>query len=481
MNPRFRVLRYPGRERVSAQLHEKIVGNENESGIEISHYKPLNLIAPDGYFTFEGRKYRGKVWSQKQTHAAGMSELILMQEQKMDGKFGSWQPFLFRNRDPNVSAASLFDLVPRSSVDPSANDRLTRLGFFVSWTFIGILLWILFFDVQIDTTITFFLMVLGFVLAIVTAFYYEMKRKSEDLVFTARLHRVAPSVPISRTFIHPLTGEVLRFFGEVPIIAIDSSKVSFDELRGFTIEEMSEHLTYAKDVNDFKKMAYAAEIMKHNGNGRYEEAKAEVKKRREEILRKYGDQATSSEFSQMLELITVEMQDETMRKKIEEELESQRAEIDYLHSTLSQALIERDKYEKEAQQWMKAANSDVQKFNVTVAAKVSKILKQGALVDLYEPSELPNQKPTNINGVNAALASSLAGFLPFVLLFAIGMVLFNTLKASLQQMGEWASFLYVLIVTVMSIALGIFVFGYTKSRIKDTMHNTSSSRKVVSN
>ncbi len=468
---------------------------EKDPEIGVSHYAPLNVIAHDSYVNYETEngvimQYRGRIYSSKTIHANGATELILCQEYR-NGKLENWQPFLFRTKDPNISAISLFDLVPRSQVDPAANKRITNLGYGISWTLIGILVYIIAADVQIDMTLTFFGMILGFALAIASTFYYEMKRMREDLVHVATFFQDAPNIAIYRSFTHPINGEVMRFFGEVPPIQIKSSKITFQKIRGYSVQQMAERLKYAKDIENFRKQKYLLEIQKHNlqhSNGnlskdekeklitQLENLEQEIQTEKNRILKKHGDYATSGQLNDILEAVELEMQDGEFRRKIEEQLESERAEVDDLHTKISQLEIERDKYEKESQSWMKAANRDVNQFNIVVAAKLSKILKEGSLVDVYSPG---SESKSAINPVNTNLASALAGFFPFLLIFAIGMFLFNTIKQSLQQMGEWASFLYVLFVTVMSIAIAIFAFTYTKSRLRDIAHNQTNSQKVV--
>lgn len=477
----------------------KIV-EEKEDEIQVQHYAPLQVLANDSYVFYESengvmQRFRGKIYGHKVVHEAGATELILMQEQNLDGSFGKWRPFLYRNKDPTVSIISMFDLVPRASVDIKANDRITKLGFLVSWTFIFILLYILIANVQIDMTITFFLMLFGFALAITSTFYYELKRRDEDFVYTATIFQSAPKIPISRSFVHPITGEVMRFFGEVPIIEVKSSKVTFYEIRGFGVHEMHEALEYAKDMDVLRTKVTQYELLKLQFANLTEESQvseAEIKELeklileqekslhelKNQILLKYHNYVLSSHLSEELDRVKKEMQEKVLKEKIDFELFSQEADVEALHTRISQLEIERDKYEKEAQSWMKAANRDVNQFNIVVAAKLSKILKQGALVDVYEPSSLTDAK--RFNNLNGYIISSLAGFIPFIVLFVIFMIVYNTIKNALSQMGSWASFVYVLTVTILAIGIGFFIFAYAKSRIVDVAKNQSSSKKVVS-
>ena len=479
----------------TTEIRERL--EEPESEIQSPNYARLNLIAKDSYIFYESEsgaveQYRGMIWSDKVYHSAGMTELLLMQRQNLRGVLEEWTPFVFHSKDPQISASSLMDLVPRVAVDSNARARIGRIVNWVSWAIIALLLYIIFFDVQIFLTFAFMGMLFFAAASIVIALFYEKKRLQEDLVYTATIFQTAPKVPISRSFVHPVTSDIKRNFWEVIPIQIKSSKITFSKIRGFGTSDMRHLLEYVQEIEDFKRAYYQLEIERGKFENlddltdeekqdyeSYQEANKQLKKKRHDILKKYSALITESDFVQLIEDAQKALADEQKRQEIIEYLEYDDAEIQHLHTIKSQLEIERDKYQKEAESWMRAANSDVNKFNITVAAKLTKIIKEGALVDMYAPEKMTNNVTNPLSGVNGILASAMSSLVPFVLVFVIGMVVFNSIRNSLAKLGEWASFIYLLILTLISIGAAIFLFNYAKFRLVDKMKNQEQSQKVV--
>ncbi len=480
-------------------MTQDILSVQSQIGIERSeiaqtHYHPLTLASPYAYLNFEDisgskRYLEGKVWSQKLFHSAGMTEFFLAQERTANG-FGDWIPLLYRSVDPDVSIASLFDKVPRAAVDPKAGSRLTKIGYGIMTLIIVILLWWIIFDVEINFTVTFFLMLLFAVFSIVILVFYERKSQREDMVDTADILVDAPPLSIARSYQHPLTGEIKRFMGEITPVVVKSSKVSYQKLRGYTISKMSDTISYYSELRELEFEVKEIEIAFINtmrnpdlpekdkiiAKQNYQEASNKVTRTISQILKKHGEIAVSEELHQHIDEVKKKLQDETFRTKVEAELEQRREELENVYGELAQAQYERDVNEQELRRWMQSANSDLNKSDALVATKFAKLLKHSGLVEGYS-STLPNQSSQQVNGM---LTSAGVGMIPFIALLIIGYAVFNSISRALDNMGEWASFMYLIVLWLIAIFAALFTFNYVKSRLVDTMNNTSSSRKVVS-
>ena len=125
---------------------------------------------------------------------------------------------------------------------------------------------------------------------------------------------------------------------------------------------------------------------------------------------------------------------------------------------------------------MQSANSDLNKSDALVATKFAKLLKHGGLVEGYS-STLPNQTTNKAQGI---LMSVGTGFIPAITLLIIGYAIFNSIGRALENMGEWASFMYLMVLWLIAIFAAIFTFNYMRTRLIDTMNTTSNAQKVIS-
>jgi len=378
-------------------------------------------------------------------------------------------------------------------VDNSARNRVTYLGYGILSLIIGILLWWIIFNVEIQTTLMFFLMLFFAVFSVAILIFYEIRNMRTDLVDHATLFADAPPLALSRSFEHPVTGEVLRFAGEIVPVEVKSSKISYQKIRGYSVSQLAENINYAEEIKSFREFVYEVELGKYhysqsndelseeeviNIEKEIEETGAIIQREQNRIIQKHTRIASSTDLEKELTEAKQIHSSDVFRRKVEDELKHRRAEEDNVYAELAQLEHERDKYEKELRRWMQSANADLNKSDALIAARFAKLIKEGSLVETYENPDIPNQQ-RSISAMNSNLAGTGIAFGVLVVVLVLGYSLFSSISSALDNLGEWASFIYLLVMWIGGLLFAVFIFNYSKSRISDVMNNTSSSNKMV--
>ncbi|MCY3412697.1 MAG: hypothetical protein INQ03_13750 [Candidatus Heimdallarchaeota archaeon] len=471
------------------EIIEKLL--EKDDNFDLSHYTPLNYASQDAFIIYQdetaGTKYyQGKIWSQKIIHEQGMSELLLMQERKSDGKFGKWTPFIYRSSDPNISASSVFDRVQRTQVDEGARNRINRFVNIILTLVIVILMYIIAFDVVIYATFQFFLMLTGFAIAIALTFYYERRNIKNDMVDHATIYPEAPNISISRSFIHPVSHDVKRFSAEVTPIFIQSSKTPISKTRGYTVAQMSDHVKYNKSIEKLKRAVYAFTLKYENIDENDKEMKEneqadlrDIAEFKNEILKSHSQLISTSELNTMINDAQTNLSNEVFKNKVIDELEYHKLEFDQVHTKLSQTEVERDKYAKDAQSWMRKSNNDLNNSEVLLASRLARELQNSTIVDNYQPAELPNVKQRVGLNMNSNVSALIFAVIAFAVTGFVFTLIYNSIQTALANLGGFGNFFFILVMLVVALAVAYFIFIFSKSRVSDKMRNNSQAQKVV--